>query len=101
MSSDNQTVVPWRAKSEANPTPLSVGPEAFGYAGRVIRCKARLTQSELALLSQLSRQQVGEIERGRTNPSFTTIVAIAEALALELPMLFMEVARLHAGGVPR
>ena len=55
--------------------------------GRVIkeyRERMGLSQESLAAHSGLSRTFVGEIERGETNPSFETLVVLADTLQVAL-----------------
>jgi transcriptional regulator with XRE-family HTH domain len=49
-----------------------------------LRKKFALTQVELALLCQLTRTYLGEIERGARNPSIATLKRIANALKVDL-----------------
>ena len=48
------------------------------------RRDAGLTQAELAQRAGLSRATIGAIEQGRANPTFSTLMRIAEALDAEL-----------------
>lgn len=48
------------------------------------RKKAKLTQRELADLIHLSQGYIGDIERGRSNPSIETLQLIAEALSVDV-----------------
>lgn len=52
----------------------------FGEQVRALRKKAKLSQEELAELSDLHRTYVGGIERGERNPSLKNIALIAQAL---------------------
>lgn len=62
--------------------------DAFGKRLRDIRRRKDLTQEQLADLSGLSIQYVGEIERGKRNPSLTTIETLAKALTLPITDFF-------------
>lgn len=48
------------------------------------RKAARLTQRELASIIHLSQGYIGDIERGRTNPSIETLQLIADALHMDI-----------------
>ncbi len=51
------------------------------------RVKLDITQSELAKLANLSRDTVSQLERGVCNPTLATVIAIADALNVELNVL--------------
>lgn len=50
--------------------------------------KKKMTQENLAELSKLSIQYIGEIERGVRNPSLSSIDKIARALEMPVEELF-------------
>src|SRR5882762_2561490 len=52
----------------------------FGTALREWRVRQKLTQEELAERSGLSYKFIGEIERGRGNPTLTSIAKLSRAL---------------------
>ncbi len=56
----------------------------FGRRLRAIRKLRRLTQEDLGEKAQLSGKFVGEIERGRGNPSLDVVGRLARALNLKL-----------------
>lgn len=60
----------------------------FGKKIRMIRRSREMTQERLAELSGLSLQYIGEIERGRRNPSLTSIEQLSAALDLPIAGLF-------------
>jgi transcriptional regulator with XRE-family HTH domain len=60
----------------------------LGNRIRVIRKAKGWTQEALGAKADISYKYVGEIERGQQNPSFDTLVKIADALAVELSDLF-------------
>lgn len=60
--------------------------KALGSRVRTLRKARRLTQAELARRAGL--YDVGKIERGESNPSFLTLVKIAETLDIDLLDLF-------------
>lgn len=58
-----------------------------GHVGarlRQLRQARRLTQEQLAERSGLSYKFVGEVERGRGNPTLTTLASLSEALGVGL-----------------
>lgn len=61
---------------------------------RQLRQARRLTQEQLAERAGLSYKFVGEVERGRGNPTLTTLAALSEALGVALvDLLALEPAR--------
>ena len=55
---------------------------------RSLRTSKKLTQQELGEKANIDYKFLGQIERGEKNPTFKTLVKIAEALNIELPELF-------------
>lgn len=55
---------------------------------RRLRFERNMTQEELALRTGVSRQTIMSIERGRTNPSILLAYKIAEALAVDVNLVF-------------
>ena len=53
---------------------------ALGEAIRTIRTEAGLSQEQLAEYAGTDLTQVGGIERGVRNPSYTTLLRLADAL---------------------
>lgn len=53
-----------------------------------LRKRHRLTQLQLAEKANLSLKHLGEIERGRGNPTLDSLNALADALAVTLSELF-------------
>ena len=49
-----------------------------------LRLGRRLTQEQLAERAGLSYKFIGEVERGRGNPTLTTLAALSEALGVGL-----------------
>lgn len=60
--------------------PRSPEHAALGEAVRRLRTEARLSQEQLAERASTDLTQVGGIERGVRNPSYTTLVRLAAAL---------------------
>lgn len=56
----------------------------LGALIRQERQRRALSQDHYAALCGLSRAYVGQIERGEVNASFTTLVALAEGLNIQL-----------------
>lgn len=60
----------------------------FGAHIKTLRNTKNMTQEDLAGLSGLSRQYIGDVERGTRNISLINIEKIAKALKISLPELF-------------
>jgi transcriptional regulator with XRE-family HTH domain len=70
------------------------------FLGKRIRALRKVkgwTQEELGKQADISYKFLGEIERGVQNASFSILVKIAHALAVELPALF----RFESQGISR
>lgn len=59
----------------------------FGKHLKSIRKSKGLSQEQLELRSNISKNQIGNIERGEINPTLSTLYAIAKALEIELKVL--------------
>lgn len=55
-----------------------------GARVKQIRKARRLTQEQLAELAGLSDKFVGQVERGQSNPTLTTLAALGDALGVGL-----------------
>lgn len=62
----------------------------LGKALKECRARQRLTQEQLAERSGLSYKFIGEIERGRGNPTIATLTRLADALGINIATLFAE-----------
>lgn len=62
----------------------------LGAALKECRARQRLTQEQLAERSGLSYKFIGEIERGRGNPTVETLGRLADALGVSVGALFVE-----------
>lgn len=60
--------------------PRSAEHAALGEAIRRLRLEANLSQEQLAERAGTDLTQVGGIERGVRNPSYTTLLRLADAL---------------------
>jgi transcriptional regulator with XRE-family HTH domain len=56
----------------------------FGEHLRHIRISKKLSQQKLELLAGISKNQVGNIERGEVNITLITAIALAKALDIAL-----------------
>lgn len=63
-------------------------PKKFGIRIRELRSARGITQEDLADLSGLSRQYIGDVERGVRNISLINIEKIANAFKITLSELF-------------
>jgi len=62
--------------------------EKFGMRIRELRAAREMTQEDLAELSGLSRQYIGDVERGVRNISLVNIEKLARAFKTSLSELF-------------
>lgn len=60
-----------------NHSPLSI---AFGQIVRELRVSAELSQEQLSYMAKLSRNYVGQVERGENSPTLDAVAALAGAL---------------------
>lgn len=65
-------------------TPRSPIHRALGEAVKDVREEAGLTHEALAERLEMPFQRISELERGVANPTFATLVRIAEGLEVEL-----------------
>jgi transcriptional regulator with XRE-family HTH domain len=64
--------------------PRSPEHAALGEAVRRLRAEAELSQEQLAEAAGTDLTQVGGIERGIRNPSYTTLLRLADALGTQV-----------------
>jgi len=69
---------------------------ALGAAVRESRARRGLSQEALGFRADLHRNYVGAIERGTINPTFKTLMQLADGLHLPLSEL-MEIYERHIG----
>lgn len=60
----------------------------FGNNLRELRLLNNLSQEDLAFTADISISQISRIERGKINPTISTIKTIATALNIEMKELF-------------
>jgi len=60
----------------------------LGRRIRTLRAMKGWTQQELGNKADINYKFLGEIERGKQNPSFNSLIKIVEALEVELPEFF-------------
>lgn len=63
---------------------------AFGNRVRYIRRKNKMTQEDLADRISMSSRNISDIENGKVDCHFTTIVLLAEAFEMTIPELFLD-----------
>jgi transcriptional regulator with XRE-family HTH domain len=59
-----------------------------GYSIRDIRTRKNISQEELSFRTEISRNQIGRIERGELNTGLSTIYEIAKGLEIEVCEIF-------------
>ena len=57
---------------------------ALGQKMKIARKEKELTQQELADLSHVSIKQIAKIEKGKINPSYLILKALAKVLSISL-----------------
>lgn len=68
---------------------------ALGEAIRSTREQAELSQEQLADRAEVNPKQIGILERGTGNPSYTTLAQVASALEMRIGDLTTLADRLH------
>ncbi len=63
---------------------------SVGETIRRIRLSKNISQEELALLAEVDRSYVGQIERGDSNVAMLTLARLAHALDISLSKLLKE-----------
>ena len=56
--------------------------KAFGFHLRKLRSKQNLSQEKLAILADISENQIYNLENGKNNPTICTLKQIADALKI-------------------
>lgn len=62
----------------------------LGSRIREVRTSKHLTQYELADKCAINRNYIGMIERGERNPTYTTLLKIAEGCGVKIEKLVIE-----------
>lgn len=75
--------------------PRSADHAALGRAVEELRHEAGLTQEELAERMGVEFPPVGNLERGRTNPTFSWLLRLARGLDIELSDLIERFERIR------
>ncbi len=70
---------------QSNPVPIEV---RFGMRVHALRIERRLPQEVLAFRSQVHRNYISDVERGKRNVSLRIIERLAKALDVEIAELF-------------
>jgi transcriptional regulator with XRE-family HTH domain len=76
--------------------PRSPEHAALGEAVRQLRLEAEMSQEQLAEAAGTDLTQVGGVERGVRNPSYTTLLRLASALGTSVGTLTSRADRLRA-----
>jgi transcriptional regulator with XRE-family HTH domain len=63
----------------------------FGKNLKQIRLKKGISQESLAMLADLDRTYIPSIERGERNVSITVVEKLANALQVDIELLFKDV----------
>lgn len=63
--------------------------KGLGRQVRILRQEKNLTQAELGEQAGMGLKYVGEVERGRTNPTVRLVWRLSRALAVEVFELFL------------
>lgn len=61
---------------------------AFGAYVRKLRLAKKMTMKDLAFEADIELSQVHRIEKGKINPTLTTILVLADALQISASKLF-------------
>jgi transcriptional regulator with XRE-family HTH domain len=64
--------------------------ESFGAKLKQLRLKKGLTLEQLAFEADIELSQVHRVEKGKVNPTLTTLIAIAKGLGVNLSEIFNE-----------
>lgn len=87
MRSSSPTSKPRRSTTRETPA-SKAAIEQLGKRIKSLRLTAALTQEQAAEQSGLDGKHWSDMERGETNPTVTTLVAVASGLSVELFQLF-------------
>jgi transcriptional regulator with XRE-family HTH domain len=71
-----------------NNTRDEIALQKFGENLRKIRKAKKLTMQQLAFAADIELSQVHRIEKGKTNPTVTTVLLLADALGISPTKMF-------------
>jgi transcriptional regulator with XRE-family HTH domain len=74
-------------RTSSTSTTISLEHVVLGRAVRELRARRDFSQEQLGVHAGLHRNYVGAIERGEINPTFKTLLSVADGLALPLSEL--------------
>lgn len=80
----------WLMKNQPRPAPET----AFGQVLRSARSDKNISQEELAFNAGLDRTFISLLERGRRQPSLTTLIELARALGISASDLVARVEKI-------
>jgi len=60
----------------------------FGQNLRMLRTQQKISQEELAEKTKLDRTYISGLERGKRNPSFLTLIKLAQTLGISIEKFF-------------
>jgi len=83
----NNTRATWRSEARSDPEAVEFL-KTLGDQIRTLRNKKGLSLERAAEEAKLSPQHLVDIEKGRTNPTVTTLVGIARALGVQVRNIF-------------
>ena len=69
---------------------MSIQPETVGNRLKAVRAQRNLTLDDVAKLTDVSKPMLGQVERGQSIPTITTLSKIATGLKVPLSTFFKE-----------
>ena len=72
------------SSSKRKPARIKPSHQALGLAIRELRGEAGMTQAQLAEASDVSEGAIKQLESGRREPSFETVVRLAHGMGVSL-----------------
>lgn len=70
---------------------ISATHKRLGQRIRELRKEKGMTQEDLAFKVEVDRSYMGFVERGEKNPTFKTIIKVAQSLKVSLSELFKSI----------
>ena len=86
MSKKSNTTVSTQNVIEYETAPHTPIPVAYAVAAA--RSESGMTQKQLAAKTGIAQGDISRLENGLSNPSFSTLVRIAEAMGMEVHICF-------------